>query len=230
MMPTPPAGTGARRRPASRIGDAIDERLDVRRPLARFLTKPVPEGLTFGYCFGGLAFFTFLVLAVTGVALAFFYVPSPDHARASLAWLGSSVPLGAVLRSLHRWSAYAMVVLVVAHMVRVFAHGAYRKPRELNWIVGVLMLLIVLAFGFTGYLLPWDQKAYWATSVGINMAGSVPVVGPFLADLLRGGPNVGALTLLRFYAAHVFVLPALLAVGLVLHFAMVRRQGISEPL
>lgn len=228
-MATTPAGTGRRRR-AARLGDAIDERLDVRRPLARLLGRPVPVGVTFSHCFGGLAFFTFLVLVVTGVVLAFFYVPSPDHARASLAWLGSSVPLGALLRNLHRWSAYAMVVLVVAHMVRVFVHGAYRKPRELNWVVGVLMLVIVLAFGFTGYLLPWDQRAYWATSVGINMAGSVPVVGPLLGDLLRGGPVVGALTLLRFYAAHVFVLPSLLAAGLVLHFAMVRRQGISEPL
>jgi quinol-cytochrome oxidoreductase complex cytochrome b subunit len=226
MMATTPPAARPRPRRAARLGDAIDERLDVRRPLARFLGKPVPEGITFYHCFGGLAFFTFLVLVVTGVALAFFYVPSPDHARASLAWLGSSVPLGALLRNLHRWSAYAMVVLVVAHMVRVFVHGAYRKPRELNW----LMLVITLAFGFTGYLLPWDQKAYWATSVGINMAGSVPVVGPLLADLLRGGPTVGALTLLRFYAAHVFVLPALLAVGLGLHFAMVRRQGIARPL
>ena len=229
MATTSPAARPRPRR-ASRLGDSIDERLDVRRPLVRFLNKPVPEGITFYHCFGGLAFFTFLVLVVTGVVLAAFYVPSPDHARASLAWLGSSVPLGAVLRNLHRWSAYAMVVLVVAHMVRVFVQGAYRKPRELNWVVGVLMLVMVLAFGFTGYLLPWDQKAYWATSVGINMAGSVPVVGPFLADLLRGGPTVGALTLLRFYAAHVFVLPALLAVGLVMHFAMVRRQGIARPL
>jgi quinol-cytochrome oxidoreductase complex cytochrome b subunit len=229
-MATTPPEARPRPRGASKLGDAVDERLDVRRPLAQLLARPVPEGITFSHCFGGLAFFTFLVLVVTGVVLAAFYVPSPDHARASLAWLQSSVTLGAVLRNLHRWSAYAMVVLVVAHMVRVFVHGAYRKPRELNWIVGVLMLLVVLGFGFTGYLLPWDQKAYWATSVGINMAGSVPLAGPFIADLLRGGPALGALTLLRFYTLHVFVLPALLAVGLVLHFAMVRRQGIARPL
>ncbi len=228
------ATTSPRNRPRSRstteLIDALDERLDVRRPLRRLLGKPVPAGITWYQCLGGLAFFTFLVLVVTGVVLAAFYVPSPDHARASLAWLGSSVPLGAVLRNLHRWSAYAMVVLVVAHMARVFVQGAYRKPRELNWIVGVLMLLVVFAFGFTGYLLPWDQKAYWATGVGINMAGSVPLAGPFIADLLRGGPALGSLTLLRFYALHVFVLPALLAAGLVLHFAMVRRQGIARPL
>jgi menaquinol-cytochrome c reductase cytochrome b subunit len=134
------------------------------------------------------------------------------------------------MRNLHRWSAYAMVVLVCCHMVRVFVHGAYRRPRELNWVVGVLMLIVVLAFGFTGYLLPWDQKAYWATNVGINMADSVPLVGPSIAALLRGGPELGALTLLRFYAAHVFVLPGLLVVGLALHFAMVRRHGIATPL
>jgi quinol-cytochrome oxidoreductase complex cytochrome b subunit len=210
--------------------DAVDERLEVRGPLARVLGKPLPEGITWYYCFGGMTFFAFVVLVVTGVALAFFYVPSPDHARASVAWIESSLFFGSLVRGLHRWSAYAMVVLVFVHMVRVFVHGAYRKPRELNWVVGVLMLVIVLAFGFTGYLLPWDQKAFWATNVGINMADSVPFVGASLADLLRGGPELGALTLLRFYAAHVFVLPAVLVVGLLLHFSMVRRQGIATPL
>jgi len=170
------------------------------------------------------------VLVVTGVTLAFFYVPSPDHARASIAWFESSIPLGRLVRNLHRWSAYAMVLLVFLHMLRVFVHGAYRKPRELSWVVGVLMLLVVLAFGFTGYLLPWDQQAYWATNVGINIAGSAPGIGPFLAKLLRGGPELGSLTLLRFYGLHVFVLPALLVAGLVLHFAMVRKQGIATPL
>jgi quinol-cytochrome oxidoreductase complex cytochrome b subunit len=216
--------------PLTRSMDALDERLEVRGPLARVLGKPVPEGITWYYCFGGMTFFAFVVLVVTGVVLAFFYVPSPDHARASVAWIESSLLFGSIVRNLHRWSAYAMVGLVLVHMVRVFVHGAYRKPRELNWVVGVLMLITVLAFGFTGYLLPWDQKAYWATNVGINMADSVPFIGPFIADLLRGGPELGALTLLRFYAAHVFVLPALLCVGLLLHFAMVRRQGIAARL
>jgi len=214
----------------ARIADGLDERLDLRRPLAAVLDKPLPEGITWLHCFGGMTFFAFVVLAVTGVALAFYYVPSPDHARASVAWIEGSLPLGSLLRNLHRWSAYAMVALVVCHMVRVFVHGAYRKPRELNWVVGVVMLLVVLSFGFTGYLLPWDQKAYWATNVGINMADSVPLAGPLIADLLRGGPELGAVTLLRFYAAHVFVLPAVLIFSLVLHFAMVRRQGIARPL
>jgi quinol-cytochrome oxidoreductase complex cytochrome b subunit len=209
---------------------AVDERLQVSGPLTAVLRKPLSAGITWYHCFGGMTFFTFVVLVVTGVILAFFYVPSPDHARASLVWMEGSVPLGSFVRSLHRWAAFAMVVLVCCHMVRVFVHGAYRKPRELNWMVGVAMLLMVMAFGFTGYLLPWDQKAYWATNVGINMARSVPLVGPYIADVLRGGPDLGALTLLRFYAAHVFVLPALLVVFLLLHFAMVRRQGIATPL
>jgi quinol-cytochrome oxidoreductase complex cytochrome b subunit len=210
--------------------DQTEKGLGLRQFLTRVFDKPVPEGITWYHCLGGLTFFTFIVLVVTGVVLAFFYVPSPDHARASVAWFESSVPFGSLVRNLHRWSAYAMVVLVFLHMIRVFVHGAYRKPRELNWVVGVLMLLIVLAFGFTGYLLPWDQKAYWATNVGINIAGSVPLVGRSMANLLRGGPTVGALTLLRFYAMHVFVLPVLLVLGLIIHFAMVRRRGISEPL
>ena len=155
-----------------RIGDAIDERLEVRRPLGRFLGKPVPEGVTWYHCFGGLTFFTFIVLVVTGVVLAFFYVPSPDHARASVAWMGTSLPFGALVRNLHRWSAYAMVVLVVAHMVQGLR--ARRLPQAARAQLGGRRpdaRSSVLAFGFTGYLLPWDQKAYWATNVGINMAG-----------------------------------------------------------
>jgi quinol-cytochrome oxidoreductase complex cytochrome b subunit len=208
----------------------LEERLGLRQVARRILARPVPEGVTWFHCFGGLTFFTFIVLVVTGIILAFYYVPSPDHARASVAWIDSSLPFGSLVRNLHRWSAYAMIVLVFLHMVRVFVHGAYRKPRELSWVVGVLMLLLVLALGFTGYLLPWDQKGYWATNVGINIAGSVPLAGPYLADLLRGGQQLGALTLLRFYALHVFVLPLLLGVGLVAHFAMIRKQGISKPL
>ncbi len=123
-----------------------------------------------------------------------------------------------------------MVLLVFLHMLRVFVHKAYRKPRELNWVVGVCLLMLVLGFGFTGYLLPWDQKAYWATNVGLNIVGTVPLVGHKVAAFLRGGPDLGALTLLRFYATHVFILPLFLAVGLLLHFAMVRKQGIAEPL
>ncbi len=208
----------------------LEERLGLRPLAHRVAEHPVPRHITWLHCLGGLAFFTFIVQVVTGIILAFFYVPSPDHAHASVLWFQTSVPFGRVIRNLHRVGASAMVVLVFLHMLRVFVHGAYRKPRELNWVVGVGLLLLTLAFGFTGYLLPWDQKAYWATNVGLNIVATVPVVGPAIANLLRGGPALGALTLLRFYALHVFVLPILLAVGMLLHFAIVRKQGIARPL
>lgn len=214
----------------ARSGTWVEERLKLGTAAERVMDHPVPNYVTWLHCFGGLSFFTFIVLAATGLIMAFFYVPTPDHARDSVAWFQSSIPFGSIVRNIHRWGAYVMVSMVFAHMMRVFVHGAYRKPRELNWVVGVVLLLVTTGFGFTGYLLPWDQKAYWATGVGINIAASAPIVGGFIANFLRGGPNLGALTLTRFYALHVFVLPITLGVGLALHFAMIRKQGIAKPL
>jgi quinol-cytochrome oxidoreductase complex cytochrome b subunit len=207
-----------------------EERLGLRPVAHRVLDKPVPRHITWLHCFGGLTFFTFLIQVVTGIILAFFYVPTPDHANDSIAWFQASIPFGTIVRNVHRLAASAMVVLVVLHMLRVFVHAAYRRPRELNWVVGVVLLMMVLGFGFTGYLLPWDQKAYWATNVGLNIASTVPFVGDTIANLLRGGDSLGALTLLRFYGLHVFVLPLATATGLLLHFAMIRKQGIARPL
>ncbi len=214
----------------ARSREWFEERLRLRPVAARVLEKPVPRHITWLHCFGGLTFFTFIIQVVTGIALAFFYVPSPDHAHESVAWFQASIPFGSIVRNLHRMGASAMVVLVVLHMLRVFVHGAYRRPRELNWVIGVVLLMLVLGFGFTGYLLPWDQKAYWATNVGMNIAATVPFVGSPLANFLRGGPDLGALTLLRFYALHVFILPVLVVIGMLVHFAMVRKHGISRPL
>ena len=214
----------------ARSTEWVEERLGLRPVAARVLEHPVPRHITWLHCFGGLTFFSFIVQVVTGVIMTFFYIPSPDHAHDSVAWFQGSVPFGSIVRNLHRWGAYAMVVLVFLHMLRVFVHKAYRKPRELNWVVGTVLLMVVLAFGFTGYLLPWDQKAYWATSVGLNIAGTVPFVGHSAANFLRGGAEVGALTLVRFYALHVFILPLVVAGGLLLHFAMIRKQGIARPL
>jgi quinol-cytochrome oxidoreductase complex cytochrome b subunit len=207
-----------------------EERLGLRPVAHRILDKPVPRHITWLHCFGGLTFFTFLIQVVTGIILAFFYVPTPDHANDSIAWFQASIPFGTIVRNVHRLSASAMVVLVVLHMLRVFVHAAYRRPREMNWVVGVTLLIMVLGFGFTGYLLPWDQKAYWATNVGLNIASTVPFVGDTIANLLRGGDTLGALTLLRFYGLHVFVLPLATGAGLLLHFAMIRKQGIARPL
>jgi quinol-cytochrome oxidoreductase complex cytochrome b subunit len=214
----------------ARSGEWVEERLGLSPVAARVMDHPVPRHITWLHCFGGLTFFTFIVQVATGVIMAFFYVPTPDHAHDSIAFFQASVLFGSIVRNVHRWGAYTMVVLVFLHMLRVFVHKAYRKPRELNWVLGVGLLLLVVSFGFTGYLLPWDQKAYWATNVGLNIAGTVPLVGPGIATFLRGGPDLGALTLVRFYAMHVFILPIALVVGLLLHFAMIRKQGIARPL
>jgi quinol-cytochrome oxidoreductase complex cytochrome b subunit len=208
----------------------VEERLGLRPVAERVMEHPVPRYITWLHCFGGLTFFTFVIQVVTGIIMAFFYVPTPDHAHESVVWFQHSIPFGTIVRNVHRLGASAMVVLVFLHMLRVFVHAAYRKPRELNWVVGVSLLLLVLGFGFTGYLLPWDQKAYWATNVGLNIVSTVPFVGPFIANLLRGGPQLGALTLLRFYGLHVFLLPILVVMGMLLHFAMIRKQGIARPL
>ena len=208
----------------------VEDRLHLQAPTRKIFDHPVPKGITLLHCFGGLTFFTFILQVATGIVMTFFYVPTPDHARDSVAYFQTEVPFGTFIRNLHRWGAYLMVALVVAHMLRVLVHGAYRRPRELNWVIGSMLLMMTLGFGFTGYLLPWDQKAYWATNVGINIASVVPVLGPYIGDFLRGGPELGALTLSRFYALHVFVLPIILSVGLMGHFGMVRRQGIARPL
>jgi quinol-cytochrome oxidoreductase complex cytochrome b subunit len=207
-----------------------EERLGLRPTAQRVMDHPVPRYITWLHCFGGLTFFTFLVQVATGIIMIFFYTPTPDHAHESVVWFQQSIPFGTIVRNVHRLGGSAMVVLVFLHMIRVLVHAAYRKPRELNWVVGVGLLLLTLGFGFTGYLLPWDQKAYWATNVGLNIVGTVPFVGSSIASLLRGGPQLGALTLLRFYGLHVFVLPILVAAGMLLHFAMIRKQGIARPL
>jgi quinol-cytochrome oxidoreductase complex cytochrome b subunit len=215
----------------ARTVDWIDQRYDVRAPLEKILRKPVPKYAThWMYCLGGITFTLFLVQVVTGVMLAFYYKPTPDEAYESIQYIMIGVRFGAVIRGIHHWAANGMIVTCVLHMLRVFISGAYKPPRELNWIVGILLLLITLAFGFTGYLLIWDQRAFWATTVGSEMAGAVPIVGEILLLLLRGGWTVTGATLSRFYAIHVLVLPVVIS-GLVgLHFLMVRRQGIARPL
>ena len=165
--------------------------------------------------------------AITGLVLAVYYSASPDHAYDSVQFMNRQLGGGALLHGMHHWAASVMVVLLAAHMIRVFAVGAYKYPREINWLVGVALFLIVMAFSFTGYLLPWDQKAYWATAVGTNIAGTTPVIGGYLVALLRGGADLGAATLARFYALHVLWLPGLLGVLVLLHIAMVVRQGIA---
>ena len=205
----------------------LDERLDVAGLRRALLDREVPDRLTWWHTLGSASLAVFLLQAVTGTVLATYYSPSPDHAYTSIQYIDRSVAGGALLRGMHHWGASAMVVLVLAHMVRVFVLGAYKYPREINWLVGLGLLAAVLGFGFTGYLLPWDEKAYWATQVGTGMAGTTPVVGAWLVALLRGGTELGAATMARFYAFHVLWLPGLLVLLALPHLAMVIRQGIA---
>jgi quinol-cytochrome oxidoreductase complex cytochrome b subunit len=188
------------------------------------------------FCLGGLSFFAFVVLTVTGVLLMFYYRPAPERAYADIEDLMSVIPYGRFLRNLHRWTAHAMVLLVIGHMTRVFLAGAYRPPREFNWVIGVTLLVSTLFLSFTGYLLPWDQLAYWAVTVGTNMAAAAPVIGhagPFAAlpegrdakALLLGGRAVGDEALLRFYVLHCVAVPVVMGVLVALHFFRVRRDG-----
>jgi quinol-cytochrome oxidoreductase complex cytochrome b subunit len=171
-----------------------------------------------------------VVQAATGILLAFYYKPTPEAAYSSIQFIEEQVRFGAGVRMIHHWAANGMIVLCVAHMLRVFIMGAFKPPRELNWVSGVLLLVLTLAFGFTGYLLPWDQRAFWATTVGSEIAGSIPIIGDLALVFLRVGWNVTSLTLSRFYALHVIALPIFTLVMMGLHFLMVRRQGVARPL
>ena len=205
----------------------IDERLDLRGAKRDLLDREVPDRLTWWHTLGSATLTVFMVQVITGTILATYYSASPDHAYNSVRYIAESVASGALLRGIHHWAASAMVVLLLAHMIRVFAVGAYKYPREANWLLGVGLFIIVMAFSFTGYLLPWDQKAYWATAVGTNIAGTTPVVGGAIVALLRGGSELGAATLARFYAFHALWLPLLFVAFASLHLIMLVRQGIA---
>jgi quinol-cytochrome oxidoreductase complex cytochrome b subunit len=213
-----------------RILDQLNERFGFTGRHRRILDKPVPGWINYFYCFGGITFTLFLVLLMTGLLLSAQYSPAESEAYRSIQRLHREVPLGGLLRAAHHWAGNLMVVTIVLHLLRVFVTGSYKKPRELHWAAGSFLLVITLAFGFTGYLLPWDQKAYWATVIGTNMVDSTPLVGTFLAGLVRGGPAVTGDTLLRFYSMHILWLPLFTGLFLWLHFHMIKRTGISGGL
>ncbi len=187
--------------------------------------------ITHTYCLGGLSFFMFLGLTVTGVLLMFYYVPSVERAYQDIQALEANVRFGQLLRNLHRWMAHAMIILVLLHMMRVFYTGAYKPPREFNWVVGVVLFILTLLLSFTGYLLPWDQLAFWAITVGTTMVGSAPVLGDESKFLLLGGFSVGPNALIRFYTLHVIGLPLIISIFMAVHFWRVRRDGgLARPL
>ena len=207
--------------------DWVDERLQLSPLLRAFLDRRMPAQVSWAHTLGSATLLFLVVQIATGIVLSLSYVPSPEAAYESVLYIDQT-PLGGLVRGVHHWSAGLLVILVGLHALRVFIWAAYRYPRELTWMVGALLFFIVLGFAFTGYLLPWDQKAYWATVVGTNIAGSAPLIGRNILEFLRGGPELGAVTLARFYGVHIWVLPALL-MGLVgVHLFAVIRQGIAS--
>ena len=187
--------------------------------------------ITHTYCLGGLSFFLFLGLTITGVLLMFYYVPSVERAYQDMQALQTDVRFGMLMRNTHRWMAHGMVITVLMHMMRIFYTGAYKPPREFNWIVGVVLLVLTLLLSFTGYLLPWDELAFWAITVGTNMIGSDPVLGEVNQFVMIGGFEVGQNALIRFYTLHVVGLPLIAAIFMAVHFWRIRRDGgLARPL
>ncbi len=209
--------------------DWLEERSGLVGGVRYFLFRKVPGDTNWFHTLGSATLTAFLVQLVTGVILAFYYKPSPEQAHSSVQHITDDVTLGWLVRGMHKWGASVFIILMFIHMGRVFLFGAYKYPRELNWIVGVLLLATGLFEGLTGYLLPFDQTAYWATVVAININGTAPFVGPFLASLLRGGAEIGPDTLARFYSLHMLLVPGAL-IGLIgLHLYLVVRLGVSSP-
>lgn len=213
-----------------KIFDWIDSRFEISAPHRRFLQRPVPPNLDYTYCFGGIAFTYFLILVFSGLLLSLYYVPSEKEAYKSVLRITNEVPLGWIVRGIHKWSASLYIIFIILHGIRVFVSKAYRPPRELNWMVGSATLITAMASGFTGYLLPWDQKAYWATEVGTSMVGTIPFIGESLMYAVRGGAEVNGTTLIRFFSLHVLYLPLFMGILLWFHFHMIKRQGISAKL
>src|SRR4051812_44626256 len=220
--------TKAKEAPADLLG-WLDERSGGAGFLTQMLYRKVPKGTNWYYTLGSATLFAFTVQALTGVFLAMYYTPSPTQAYGSISHLTNDVWLGEFVRGMHKWGASLMIILIFLHMGRTFFFGAYKYPRELNWVIGVVLLILTMVMGLTGYLLPFDQRSFWATIVANNITASGPVVGPYLADFLRAGPEIGATTLSRFYALHMLAIPGAI-IGLIgAHLYLVVKLGTTAP-
>jgi len=209
--------------------DWVDERTSLSGGLRWMMFRKVPKGTNWFYTLGSASMFAFLNQAVTGVFLAMYYDPSVTHAYESTRFITNEAFLGEFVRGMHKWGSSVMVILVFLHMARTFFFGAYKYPRELNWVIGVVLLILTMVMSFTGYLLPFDQRSYWATIVGVNINGTGPLVGPYLSDFLRAGPDFGATTLSRFYAIHMLLIPGALAGLIGAHLYLVAKLGTTAP-
>ena len=209
--------------------DWLEERSGLVGAVRYFLFRNVPADVNWFQTLGSATLTAFIVQAVTGVILAMYYQPSPATAYTSIQHITNDLWAGWLVRGMHKWGASVFIILMFLHMGRVFLFGAYKYPRELNWIIGVLLLTLGLAEGFTGYLLPWDQTSYWATVVGINLNGTAPFLGPFIAQFLQGGTYINASTISRFYSIHMLVLPLAIGGLIALHLYLVIRLGVTSP-
>jgi menaquinol-cytochrome c reductase cytochrome b subunit len=212
------------------VVDWVDERTSLSPGLRWLLFRKVPRGTNWAYTLGSATLFAFLSQAVTGVFLALWYRPDASGgAYESIRNINDNVFLGQFVRGMHKWGASVMIILIFLHMGRVFFYGAYKYPRELTWIIGVVLLILTLTMGFTGYLLPFDQRSYWASIVGVNINGTGPIIGPFLSDFLRGGNEFGATTLSRFYGIHMLLLPGAIIALIGAHLYLVSKLGTTAP-
>lgn len=217
--------------------DWVDERTGAVRGTKWFLFRNVPRDLSWMQTLGSAALTAFIVQALTGGILAMYYEPSsainPNTGKpiaySSIEMITTELTWGWLVRGMHRWGASVFIILLFLHMGRVFLFGSYRYPRELTWITGVLILATGMLMGFTGYLLPWDQTAYWASAVGINLNGTAPFLGPWLAQFLAGGPEIGSNTLAKFYALHMILIPGALIALIGVHIYLVTRLGVTSP-
>lgn len=211
---------------ANKIMQWLDERLGLTTIYNTVLDRKVPK-VNWWFTLGSASLILFLLQGITGVFLTVYYVPSPDHAYDSIQFIMNGVNFGWLIRGIHHWGATLMVLTVFAHMLRTFYFAAYKYPRELTWLTGVVLFLATLGMGFTGYLLPWNQKAYWATTVGTQIAGTVPFIGEFILSVLRGGPDLSAVTLARFFSVHIWFLPGVILLMIGIHMYLIIRLGIS---
>jgi menaquinol-cytochrome c reductase cytochrome b subunit len=207
----------------------VDERTGATPFLTGMLFRKVPKGTNWFYTLGSATLFAFIVQAITGVFLAMYYVPSSTEAYDSITHLTNDVFLGEFVRGMHKWGATVMIIVIFLHMARVFFFGAYKYPRELNWVIGVTLLILTLVMGLTGYLLPFDNRSYWATIVAMNITATGPVVGPYLADFLRAGAEFEATTLPRFYAIHMLLIPGAIIALIAAHLYLVVKLGTTAP-
>jgi menaquinol-cytochrome c reductase cytochrome b subunit len=240
LLPPPRRAGTQRGRPKGPIGqgaeagkslvDWVDERTSLSGAARWMMFRKVPKGTNWFYTLGSATMIAFLSQAVTGVFLAMYYRPdAAGGAYESIRHITTGVFLGQFVRGMHKWGSTVMVVLVFLHMGRTFFFGAYKYPRELNWVIGVVLLILTMTMSFTGYLLPFDQRSYWATIVGVNINGTGPIVGPYLSEFLRGGPEFNATTLSRFYAIHMLIVPGAIAAMIGAHLYLVAKLGTTAP-